>query len=39
MTLSPVLAASDAIPPLFALVALMLAGVVLVSLLLLRLRQ
>jgi CPA2 family monovalent cation:H+ antiporter-2 len=33
------LAASDTIPPLFALLALMLAGVVLVSLLLLRLQQ
>lgn len=33
------LAASDSIPPLFALLALMLAGVVLVSLLLLRLQQ
>jgi CPA2 family monovalent cation:H+ antiporter-2 len=33
------LAASNSIPPLFALLALMLAGVVLVSLLLLRLRQ
>ncbi|MBL9180498.1 MAG: cation:proton antiporter [Verrucomicrobiaceae bacterium] len=35
----PLLAAADSIPPLFALLALMLAGVVLVSLLLLRLRQ
>jgi len=35
----PTLAAADTIPPLFALLALMLAGVVLVSLLLLRLQQ
>jgi CPA2 family monovalent cation:H+ antiporter-2 len=37
--ITPLLAAGNAIPPLFALLALMLAGVVLVSLLLLRLRQ
>lgn len=39
MIFLPFLAASEGIPPLFALLALMLAGVVLVSLLLLRLRQ
>lgn len=39
MTIFPIIAASNAIPPLFALLALMLAGVVVVSLLLLRLRQ
>ena len=39
MTLVPVMAAAGGIPPLFALLALMLAGVVLVSLLLLHLRQ
>lgn len=39
MIYAPHLAAAEAIPPLFALLALMLAGVVAVSLLLLRLRQ
>lgn len=39
MIWAPVIAASEGIPPLFALLALMLAGVVMVSLLLLRLRQ
>lgn len=39
MTSTLPLAAAEVIPPLFALLALMLAGVVLVSLLLLRLRQ
>ena len=39
MTLVPIMAAAEGIPPLFALLALMLAGVVLVSLLLLHLRQ
>ncbi len=39
MTPLPIMAAAEGIPPLFALLALMLAGVVLVSLLLLHLRQ
>lgn len=39
MMFAPIISAAAAIPPLFALLALMLAGVVLVSLLLLRLRQ
>lgn len=39
MTGFPVIASSEGIPPMFALLALMLAGVVMVSLLLLRLRQ
>ena len=39
MTLAPLIAAAEGIPPVFALLALMLVGVVLVSLLLLRLRQ
>ena len=39
MTPAPFIATTEGIPPLFALLALMLAGVVMVSLLLLRLRQ
>jgi CPA2 family monovalent cation:H+ antiporter-2 len=39
MMSAPIIAAGAAVPPLFALLALMLAGVVMVSLLLLRLRQ
>jgi len=39
MMFAPLIAAAEAMPPVFALLALMLAGVVLVSLLLLRLRQ
>lgn len=39
MIWTPVIASAEGIPPLFALLALMLAGVVMVSLLLLRLRQ